>query len=210
MAEIWNVPGVYRPNFASRMVRGVVVLGLGGTGLVATSVLASVSTFTGELTPGRVAAGAASAALNVALFVAAFRITTVRTIPTRQLLPGAVIGGVAWTLLQALGGYFVGHQLRNASEVYGFFATVLGLLSWIFSALALRSTRPKRTSSSTGGCGPAALCNRRSLRPTSRPCRTSFARKNAAPRSRSTCPSTTPPTSQRFALKRLARIEHRR
>jgi YihY family inner membrane protein len=132
MAEIWNVPGVHRPNFVSRMVRGVVVLGLGGVGLVATSVLASVSTFTGELTVSRVAAGAASAALNVALFVAAFRITTVRTIPTRQLLAGAVIGGVGWTLLQAVGGYLVGHQLRNASEVYGFFATVLGLLSWIF------------------------------------------------------------------------------
>ena len=132
MAEIWNVPGVHRANFVSRMVRGVVVLGLGGVGLVATSVLASASTFTGELTAGRVAAGAASVALNVALFVAAFRITTVRAIPTRQLLAGAVIGGVAWTLLQAVGGYLVGHQLRNASQVYGFFATVLGLLSWIF------------------------------------------------------------------------------
>jgi uncharacterized BrkB/YihY/UPF0761 family membrane protein len=120
------------PTSSPRMVRGVVVLGLGGVGLVATSVLASVSTFTGELSASRVAAGAASAALNVALFVAAFRITTVRTISTQQLLAGAVIGGMAWTLVQAVGGYLVGHQLRNASEVYGFFATVLGLLSWIF------------------------------------------------------------------------------
>jgi uncharacterized BrkB/YihY/UPF0761 family membrane protein len=39
---------------------------------------------------------------------------------------------VGWTVLQALGGYLVGHQLRHASEVYGFFATLLGLMSWIF------------------------------------------------------------------------------
>jgi YihY family inner membrane protein len=132
MAEVWNVPGVHRPNFVVRMARGVVVLGIGGLGLVATSALASVSTFTGELTAGRLAAGAAAALLNVFLFVAVFRMTTVRTIATRQLLAGAAIGGVAWTLLQALGGYLVSHQLRNSSEVYGFFATVLGLLSWIF------------------------------------------------------------------------------
>ena len=132
MAEVWNVPGVHRPSFVARMARGVIVLGIGGLGLVATSALASVSTFTGELTPARLAAGASAAVLNVLLFVAAFRITTVRTIATRQLLAGAALGGVAWTLLQALGGYLVSHQLRNASEVYGFFATVLGLLSWIF------------------------------------------------------------------------------
>lgn len=114
------------------MARGVVVLGIGGLGLVATSALESVSTFTGELTAARLAAGAAAALLNVFLFVAVFRMTTVRTIATRQLLAGAAIGGVAWTLLQALGGYLVSHQLRNSSEVYGFFATVLGLLSWIF------------------------------------------------------------------------------
>ena len=132
MAEVWNVPGVHRPSFVVRMARGVIVLGVGGLGLVATSALASVSTFTGELTPARLAASAAAAVLNVLLLVAAFRITTVRTIATRQLLAGAALGGVAWTLLQALGGYLVSHQLRNASEVYGFFATVLGLLSWIF------------------------------------------------------------------------------
>jgi YihY family inner membrane protein len=132
MAEIWNVPGVKRPGFVTRLVRGVLVLVVGGLGLVATSALASVSTFTGELTVGSLAAGAASLVLNVALLLAAFRMTTVRTVPTRQLLIGAVIGGVAWTVLQGVGGYLVGHQLRHANEIYGFFATVLGLMSWIF------------------------------------------------------------------------------
>jgi YihY family inner membrane protein len=132
MAEVWNVPGVHRPGFFPRMVRGAVLLGLGGAGLLATSALASVATFTGQLSAGRVAAIGGSVVLNVLLFVAGFRMTTVRAIPTRQLLGGAVIGAVAWTVLQAAGGYLVGHQLRHASEVYGFFATVLGLMSWIF------------------------------------------------------------------------------
>ncbi|MEO5679937.1 MAG: YihY/virulence factor BrkB family protein, partial [Acidimicrobiales bacterium] len=28
--------------------------------------------------------------------------------------------------------YLVGHQLRHASQVYGYFASVLGLVSWIY------------------------------------------------------------------------------
>jgi YihY family inner membrane protein len=132
MAEIWNVPGVRRPNFVTRMARGAAVLGVGGAGLVASSALASVPTFTGEFTVGRLAAAGGSMALNIVLFLAAFRMTTVRRIPTRQLVPGAIIGGIVWSLLQALGGYLVGHQLRHASEVYGFFATVLGLMSWVY------------------------------------------------------------------------------
>jgi YihY family inner membrane protein len=132
MAEIWNVPGVRRPGFFPRLARGAIVLAVGGVGLLATSALASVATFTGSMSPGRVAAIAGSAVLNVLLFLAAFRITTTKTVPLRLLVWGAVVGGLAWTGLQALGGYLVGHQLRHASEVYGFFATVLGLLSWIF------------------------------------------------------------------------------
>jgi YihY family inner membrane protein len=134
MAEIWNVPGVHRSGFVPRTLRGVAVLGVGGIGLLATSALASVSTFGGGFSGERLLAMVASAVLNGLLLIALFRMTTVGSIPLRQLVPGALLGGVAWSCLQALGGYLVGHQLRDASQVYGFFATVLGLASWIFLA----------------------------------------------------------------------------
>ena len=133
MAEIWNVPGVHRAGFVPRMIRGAGVLGVAGLGLLATSALASVSTVSdGSLDARRMAALVASAALNGVVFTALFRMTTVGSVPLRDLVPGALIGGVIWTGFQALGSYLVSHQLRGASEVYGFFATVLGLLSWIF------------------------------------------------------------------------------
>src|SRR5207237_279332 len=49
-----------------------------------------------------------------------------------DLIPGAVVAGVAWAILQALGGYIVGHQLKGASQTYGVFAVVIGLLSWLY------------------------------------------------------------------------------
>jgi YihY family inner membrane protein len=132
MAEVWNVPGVHRPNFVRRMVRSLAVLGIGGVGLLATSALASVATFSGHLSPGRVGAALASVLLNVVLLGAAFRLTSPRSVGYAQLAPGVVFAAVVWTGLQALGGWFLGHQLRHATEVYGFFATVLGLMSWVF------------------------------------------------------------------------------
>jgi len=131
MAEVWNIPGVNRPPFVTRLLRGLGLLGLLGTGLVATAAIASISAFGGGVLT-KAAGVVLSISLNVGLFVLAFRVLTVKKIPTRALVPGAILGGVGWSLLQVVGGYLVGHQLRNASQVYGYFASVLGLVSWIF------------------------------------------------------------------------------
>jgi uncharacterized BrkB/YihY/UPF0761 family membrane protein len=41
---------------------------------------------------------------------------------------------VAYEGLQLLGGFYVGHVLAGAGRTYGTFATVIGLLSWIYLA----------------------------------------------------------------------------
>jgi len=74
----------------------------------------------------------ASLVLNFVLFMLAFRILTTEDLSWADVRPGAIIGAVAWTVLQALGGYYVAHQLRGASDTYGTFATVIGLLAWIY------------------------------------------------------------------------------
>jgi hypothetical protein len=51
-------------------------------------------------------------------------------------VPGAIVGGIAWTLLQILGTYLVHHFLHSDSA-YGIFATVLGLLAWIYLAVEI-------------------------------------------------------------------------
>jgi uncharacterized BrkB/YihY/UPF0761 family membrane protein len=47
---------------------------------------------------------------------------------------GAALAALVYSGLQLLGGWYVGHVLRNASNVYGTFALVIGLLSWIYLA----------------------------------------------------------------------------
>jgi uncharacterized BrkB/YihY/UPF0761 family membrane protein len=128
MAEIWNIPARQRPRFWARQVRGLLLLMVFAVGLAATSVLTWLDSYGGAVAVALANLGAA-AAVNVGLFLLAFRVLTPQQIPTRQLVAGALGAGVAWQVLQAVGGYLVGHYLRHTSQVYGVFATSLACCS---------------------------------------------------------------------------------
>jgi YihY family inner membrane protein len=132
MAQVWNVPLVERPGYVARLLRALAVMAAVGLFLLVSTALAGVVTVGNR--GGLAVAGAvvASLVLNVAIFAVAFRLLTPSAIPSRWLLPGAVFGAVGWTILQYVGGTLVDHSLRNTSQVYGFFAIVLGLLVWIY------------------------------------------------------------------------------
>jgi len=132
MAELWNIPGKERPSFWTRQVRGLALLLVFALGLAATTLLTGFGSLGNRSAAFRLANLAASALVNVALFLLGFRVLTPRQVPTRRLVAGAVVAGVAWQVLLVAGGYLVGHNLRHATQVYGFFAVVLGLLSWLF------------------------------------------------------------------------------
>jgi YihY family inner membrane protein len=132
MAEIWDIPGRQRPGFWARQVRGLLLLVVFAVGLGAVSVLTWLGSYGGKAVAVALANLVAAAAVNVGLFLLAFRVLTPQQIPSRQLVAGAVVAGVAWQVLQAVGGYLVGHYLRHTSQVYGVFAIVLGLLFWLY------------------------------------------------------------------------------
>ena len=95
-------------------------------GLAATSLLTRLGSYGGKAVA--MANLAAAAAVNVGLFLLVFRVLIPRQIPTRRLVIGALVAGVAWQVLQAVAGFLVGHYLRRTSQVDGVFAIVLGLL----------------------------------------------------------------------------------
>lgn len=131
MAQVWNVPGPDRPGYLQRLARsGLFVLGL-MIGVVATTGLASINAFSHESPLLLVGADLLAALLNVAMYAFAFRVLTPAGVPTRDLLPGAVIAGVLWTALQAVGALVIKHYLHSES-VYHIFAIVLALIAWIY------------------------------------------------------------------------------
>jgi YihY family inner membrane protein len=137
MEQVWNLPGPARPGYLPRLGRAVIFLGVLAVGVIVSTLLAGLDTYGHHAVAIVVLAEVLAIAANIGLYVTSFRVLTPHGVPTRDLLPGAVAGGLAWTALQALGAYLVHHFLRSNS-VYGVFATVLGLLAWIY--LAVRVT----------------------------------------------------------------------
>jgi len=136
MAQVWNLPGPDRPGYVQRLGRAVTFLGLLGIGVIATTLLAGLNTY-GHLGGWMVGLAEIAAGLvNVGMFLCAFRILTPKRVGNVSLLAGAVVGGVLYTALQVLGTYLVHHYLRSDS-VYGVFATVLGLVAWIYLAVEI-------------------------------------------------------------------------
>jgi YihY family inner membrane protein len=136
MSQVWNLPGPARPGYLQRLGRAGLFLGVLGAGIIVTTLLTALGNF-GHHAAGIVAlAEVLALATNIVLYFVSFRVLTPKGVPGRALVPGAVTGGVAWTALQAVGGYLVHHYLHSDS-VYGVFATVLGLLAWLYLAVEL-------------------------------------------------------------------------
>jgi len=133
MEQVWNLPGPNRPGYVQRLGRAALFLCLLGGGVIVTTGLASLTTYLPNGLAFKVPVEVLTAAFSAGMYLGAFRALTPKGVPTRNLLPGAITGGILWTVLQVLGTYLVHHFLHSDS-VYGVFATVLGLLAWVYLA----------------------------------------------------------------------------
>ncbi len=130
--RVWEVPRTERPGFIPRTARSLMLLVVVGGGILVTTVLNGRATITNGFGVFEIAAMLLGIALNVGLFLVAFRLLTVHDVPVRDVVPGAVFAAVAFQILQMVGGYYIEHVLKNASNTYGFFGIVIGLLTWVF------------------------------------------------------------------------------
>jgi YihY family inner membrane protein len=129
--RVWAVPFKDRPDFVHSRLRGLLLL-------VSLGLLFIVATLASGLVTGglggplaKVAGIAISLLLNLALFMAAFRLMTSRTVATRCLWVGVIVAAIAWTILQVLGGIYIGHVFKHSTSTYGFFGIVIALLVWL-------------------------------------------------------------------------------
>lgn len=133
--RLWAVPYNRRPGFPWSWLRSYGFIAVVGIGMAATTVVVDLSVGVGS---GPLAIGVRVAALAVAVVIGtltywlALRLAIASQVPGRDLWTGAVLGAVGWQILQAVGGYYITHQLRHASALYGAFGLVLGLIAWLY------------------------------------------------------------------------------
>jgi YihY family inner membrane protein len=130
--DLWGVARAKTPGFLVKRLRSVAMLVVIGLLLIASTAGTQIAT---QFMPGAttaVFAFAASAAFNIAVFAFAYRLLTVASIGWRDVAPGALVAGIGHSVVQLLGGIYVTRTLNGAEDTYGTFATVIGLLSWIY------------------------------------------------------------------------------
>ncbi|HXF30278.1 MAG TPA: YihY/virulence factor BrkB family protein [Solirubrobacterales bacterium] len=129
----WGIPRSGERGLVGSRLRAIMLLVvLGGLAVVSTVVsglAAGGADFLGA--GGEVAGLAIATVLNLFVFGAVFRLLTSDTVETRALIPGVVVATIGWEILQVAGGWYISHEVKNASAVYGTFALVIGLLAWI-------------------------------------------------------------------------------
>ncbi len=129
--RLWAVPIKEQPNYLRSRARGVVLLlALGGLFLVASVASGLVSGGLG----GKlllVAGILISIMLNFSLFMLSFKLLCSANLSWRSLVPGAALTAVVWVVLQVLGGVYIDH-IKRSDDVYGTFALVIGVLTWLY------------------------------------------------------------------------------
>jgi YihY family inner membrane protein len=127
MNSVWTIPRRHRPNFWLRLARGFASLAVVAAAVLVAAGLTQLGPipFIGALL------------LNLALLIVLFQVLTGRRVPWRQLLPGAASAAAGWSILQTLGVYILDRQLAQANLIYGVFAVVIVLLSWLYLSAQL-------------------------------------------------------------------------
>ena len=131
-----EVPYHARLGTLKQALRSIGVLATIGLGLVISTLISGlVSTSASGIglgAAGRVGGYIIAAALDVGLVVIAFRILTTRKVTTREVLPGGLLAGIAFFVLQQASAIIISSHLRNAQSTYGHFATVITILWWFY------------------------------------------------------------------------------
>jgi YihY family inner membrane protein len=129
--NMWGLSIMRRPGFFPKLLRSLGSLVVIGGGFVLATIVSGISLMS-DL-PGLSAALGAIAvmAVNSLVVLVTFKVLTASAVSFRQLLAGAVIGGLGLWILQLVGSYYINGVVLGAGAVYGSFATVVGLLVWM-------------------------------------------------------------------------------
>jgi membrane protein len=130
---VWDVPRLDQPGWLGTRLRGMAALAVLGVALLAASVGSGLA-LGGTIGPawGRLVTVAGTSALTACVCFAVFVLLAGPPRDLRRLLPGVAVATAGSLLLQSAGAWYVEHTIVDASETYGSFALVIGLLSWFW------------------------------------------------------------------------------
>jgi uncharacterized BrkB/YihY/UPF0761 family membrane protein len=129
--DVAEVPIDARPNLAVARLHALLGLVIIGSGQVASVVLATLVGVAGLGVVSDLLLVIAAVLTNTFVLIASFRWLCSARPAWKSAWPGALIGGILFAALQLVGTTVVARAIARASPVYGTFASVIGLLTWL-------------------------------------------------------------------------------
>ena len=129
--DIWEIPINEReamPVQRFRAVLGLVIIGVSQIGSLAVSAIVNAAELPNL---SRILLLLAGLVVNIAVLAFMYRLLTAASPTWRDVWPGAIAAGIAFSLLQYFGSGIVNRITENASDTYGQFALVLALVTWL-------------------------------------------------------------------------------
>lgn len=129
--DIADTPLDGRTNLPMRRLLALLTITVVGVSQVATAVLSALIGVAGFPNISRVLLLASSVLISSVVLGAAMHwLRSIRP-SWRSVVPGAIVGGIGFAVLQVLGTTLVGRALVNAGAIYGTFASVIALMAWL-------------------------------------------------------------------------------
>jgi len=134
--SVWEIKRVDQPGFVDKLKHSLLALGTIGVGLVLSLVISTLATGTSSGVHlswwQRLLGYVISIAIDVGIFVAAFRLLTAKEVDLPDVMPGAILAGVVFWILQQISSFIIANRLHSAQSTYGTFATVIVMLWWFY------------------------------------------------------------------------------
>jgi len=129
--DIWEVPVDRRANAIVARGRALIGVAVIGAAQVGNVILAGLVAEAGFPRIGQIAITLGGLAINVVVLATMYRFLTQRKPSWDEVWPGAVLGGFLYTVLQYAGTAIMTRAFASAKGVYGDFAGLLALMTWI-------------------------------------------------------------------------------
>lgn len=132
MDSVWAVPRNERRDPLWSRLRSLLMLVVLGSAAIVSTAVSAIGHGAGSL--GLISSAGlilVALAINAAICVVLFRVTTARPLSWPQVLPGALTAAAIWQLLQWFGGRYVSHVVKSASATNSIFAVVLGFIAFL-------------------------------------------------------------------------------
>jgi membrane protein len=129
--DIEEIEPWHRSNPAVIRLHGLIGIGTVGGAQIVTAALTALVAITDLPSASKAMLVLASFVVNTAVVALCYRWLLSRRTTWGVVAPGAIIVGVVFTALQLVGTNVVGRAIARASLVYGTFASVIGLFTWL-------------------------------------------------------------------------------